>query len=113
MAEDGHWRERLEHFREMDGRLVEAGWFPTSDWWHHRIVEICMARPLTVVIRAGRRAGKSSTCARWAVSECTSGTWPVPPGDVGVYLIGSVNQKQAKARVKNCVDICKALEIPY
>jgi phage terminase large subunit-like protein len=61
------------------------------------------------VIRAGRRGGKSSTLCRVGVVEALFGEYHIPPGDIGVVAIVSVNIKQAAERIRNVEAILKAI----
>lgn len=111
---DGAWEERLSHIMEMDSRLAALpGWRPIEPAWARVIGGVYLSRPDVAIGRKGRRAGGTSTWLRVAVAECTSGTWDIPPDDVGVYTIMSADLPQAKRRIRSCVEICKALDIPH
>lgn len=45
---------------------------------------VASARPRRVVVRGGRRAGKSSNLCELAVADATSGTWGISAGDCGL-----------------------------
>lgn len=67
-----------------------------------------------MVVRGGRRGGKSSTLiGRVAVFEMLSTKHVVPPGDVGWYIVLSADKAQAKSRIKTAHKALDDLEIPH
>lgn len=66
-------------------------------------------RPRRVVLRGGRRAGKSSNTCEIAVADATSGTWGIGAGDCGLYNIFSARKDQAADRIATCVQIAAAI----
>ncbi len=111
---DGHWAERLSHILELDSRLAALpGWRPMEPAWSRAIGGVYLSEPDVAIGRKGRRAGGTSTWLRVAVAECTSGTWEIPPDDIGIFTIMSADLLQAKRRIRSCVEICKALDIAH
>jgi hypothetical protein len=102
-----------ERYCLLDKKLVEAGYPATSAWWHETIREFYTSRRRQLVIRAGRRAGKSSTLCRIAVAEAMWGQHKVPPGDTGIVAIVSVNKDQAVERIETIESILRTCKIPY
>ena len=58
----------LARFDALDRALVAAGFPPTSPWWRRELERFLRSGRRRWVIRAGRRAGKSSTLCRLAVA---------------------------------------------
>jgi hypothetical protein len=106
-------REAKMNLRDIDEILAGRGWNPISDWWW-RVFDSIEENPRrNVVIRGGRRGGKSTTWCRWAVAEALSGKHEVPPDDVGYMAIVSADKGQAKARLKTIAKILEALDIDH
>lgn len=103
-------QRRKRSFIEVEARLVEANWHPTSKTWKQAIDRSWKATVMRV--RGGRRGGKSSTNARIAVAEAIAG-WPVPYGDIGVFSVLSADREQAADRVATCIAIAETLGIPH
>lgn len=102
---------------DINKRLVAARWPEISPWWWNVIREVEYWRAHGVrnyVVRAGRRAGKSSTVAgRIAVREVLSDMHQVPPGDTGYFAILSADKDQAQERLETCHEALKALGIAH
>lgn len=100
--------------RAIDRALVAKGWVPISPWWWRTLERAYCSRKRNIVIRAGRRAGKSSTIiGRVAVFEMLSGKHIVPPGDVGWFIVLSADKPQAKNRIKTAHKALDDLEIVH
>lgn len=97
----------------MDRALVAAGFKPVSPWWREQIGRFIRSGRRRWVIRAGRRAGKSSTLARLAVAHALWGSWFVPPGDVGVVAFVSVDRDEASARLRTIREILQTLGVAF
>lgn len=96
--------------RAMDRALVAKAFPPISDdWW--RWIETIYRGPMRrqAVIRAGRRAGKTTTLLRVAVCEAIAGDWQVSPGDTAVVAVISAKREQAKERLETIEAILRAL----
>ena len=95
----------------LDARLVAKGWPAISPTWWEWIREVyAHPRVRTIVPRAGRRGGKSTTGCRLAVAEALHGEWNIPHGDTGICAIVSVNKKEATARLHTIEQILRALD---
>jgi hypothetical protein len=103
----------LARFDAMNVALVAAGFPPISDWWRRQIGRFFERRRRRWVIRAGRRAGKSSTLARLAVAWALWGTWSVPPGDIAVVAFVSVDRDEAAARLRTIAAVLRALGVHF
>jgi len=103
----------LARFDALDALLVSAGFPATSPWWREQIARFFGLRRRRWVIRAGRRAGKSSTLARLAVAWALWGTWLVPPGDIAVVPFVSVDRDEASARLRTIGAVLRALGVPF
>jgi hypothetical protein len=103
----------LARFDAMNAELVRHGLPPISQWWRKQIGRFFDAKRRRWVIRAGRRAGKSSTLCRLAVAWALWGTWAVPVGDIAVIPFVSVSKDEARARLRTIAAILKALGIDF
>lgn len=103
----------LRHFDAMDRALVSAGFPATSPWWRAEIERFLRTGRRRWVIRAGRRAGKSSTLCRVAVAWAKWGPWSVPPGDTAVIAFVSVDRDEASARLRTISAILTTLGIAF
>jgi hypothetical protein len=89
-----------ERFRELDALLVSRGWPAISPWWQETIERFYESSKRQLVVRVGRRGGKSSTLCRVAAVEAIYGAHDIPPGDVGVIPIVSVSRDEATQRLR-------------
>jgi hypothetical protein len=90
-----------------------AGMPAMSPWWRETLERFYRTRKRELVLRVGRRGGKSSTLCRVAVLEGLFGRHEVPPGDVGVIAFVSVLVDDAKERLRTIRTILDAIEEPY
>jgi len=103
----------LAALARIDGVLVQHGFPPTSPWWCRELRRFLTSGRRRWVIRAGRRAGKSSTLCRLAVAVAVAGEWRVPPGDVAVVAFVSVDRGEAAGRLRTIRAILDALGVTY
>lgn len=103
----------LARFDALDALLQGAGFPATSPWWRQQIERFFRAGRRRWVIRAGRRAGKSSTLARLAVAWALWGSWSVPAGDIAVVPFVSVDRDEAAARLRTIAAVLRALGVPF
>lgn len=108
-----HATDILKWFGGLDRVLVKKGFPATSPWWRETLTRFYSRPARQLVIRAGRRAGKSSTLCRLAVVEAIWGAHAVPPGDTGVVAIISTKREEASNRLTTIKAILDALEIKY
>jgi hypothetical protein len=100
-------------YQLLDAALVAAGWHATSAWWAAQVARFFGSARRRWIIRAGRRAGKSSTLCRLAVVVALWGGWSVPPGDIAVIPFVSVDRDEASARLRTISEILRALDIEF
>ncbi len=103
----------LRRLWQMDSALVAAGFPGISPWWRTQIERFIRSGCRRWVIRAGRRAGKSTTLCRLAVAWAWFGPWSVPPGDVAVVPFVSVSRDEASARLRTIADVLRALGLGF
>ena len=103
----------LEHLDALEGALVSAGFPAMSKWWRSTLAEFYGTRRRQLVLRVGRRGGKSSTLCRVAVLEALYGDHKIPPGDVGVVGVVSVSKDEATQRLRTIKAILDVLRVPY
>jgi hypothetical protein len=108
-----HAEELLRRFDALDRALVAKGFPPTSPWWHERIRAFYRTGRRRLILRVGRRGGKSSTLCRLAVVEALYGQHVVPPGDVGVVAIISARRPDALERLRTIGAILEAIGVAY
>ena len=103
----------LEHLGELEAALTAKGWPAMSSWWLDVITLFYSRRCRRFIARVGRRGGKSTTWCRVAVLEALYGLHKVPPGDVGVVAIVSVDRREAARRLRTIRQILDALGVAY
>lgn len=113
LAREAKDKSVFEGLMENEKVLVASGFPPISPWWQKVLREFYLSNKQRLVVRAGRRAGKSSTLARVAVAEGLYGGHKVPPGDVGVFVFVSVRQKEAQERLRTIKKVLDALSVSY
>lgn len=99
---------------DIDDALAEKKWPRISPWWWNIIEEVYASLIPNIVIRGGRRGGKSSTiCGKIAVFELLNDHHNVPPGDTGYFAILSADKDQAQERLETCHQALKDLGIAH
>lgn len=88
------WRRR-----DVERALTGHGFHPSGEWWAEQFERWLDERPRVVVIRAGRRAGKSTHATRWVIDQALSRMWPIDAGDVGIIAFVSARRWQAEDRI--------------
>ncbi len=101
----------LARYDALDAALVARGFPATSPWWRAQIERFVRSGCRRWVIRAGRRAGKSSTLCRLAVAWALWGSWHVPPGDTAIVPFVSVDRGEAAARLKTIAEILNTVGV--
>lgn len=102
-----------ERLVEQDRVLVAHGFPPISQWWLDTLREFYGSGKRWLVLRVGRRGGKSSTLCRVAVVEALYGAHDIPPGDTGYWAFVSVNRYEAAERLVMIRKILDTLGIRY
>ena len=103
----------LRRLDALNAHLEARGFPAMSPWWRETIGRWYEGGRRQLVVRAGRRGGKSSSLIRLAVVEAIYGTHPVPPGDVGVVAIVSARRPDALERLRTVAAILDALGVEY
>jgi hypothetical protein len=104
------WPQELD---AINDKLVSKGWPDTAPWWRKTIARSYLAGVRNIVIRGGRRGGKSTTVCRVAVYDTLYGNHDVPPGDVGYFAIISAEKGQAKERLLTIKKILETLGVDH
>lgn len=99
-----HWLER---------ELKAAGFPPMSRWWVETFVEFYRTNKRTLVLRVGRRGGKSTSISRVLLLEALFGDHYVPPGDIATIAIVSISLKEARKRLILFKKMLTALNIGW
>ena len=110
---NSHSAEILRRFEALDHLLQASGFPATSPWWHETIRRLYQSGRKQLVVRCGRRGGKSSTLCRLAVVEGVYGRHRIPPGDVGVVALISTTRDEAAQRIRTIKAILDALGVKY
>jgi hypothetical protein len=103
----------VRRLEAMDAALGAAGFPRMSPWWRETLVRFYSSGRRQLVVRVGRRGGKSSTLCRLAVLEALFGEHVIPPGDVGVVAFISTRREEAGERLRTIRAILDALRVPY
>jgi len=97
------------------GVLVTKGWPELPEWWR-ALYSLFLPSPCRqLVVRAGRRGGKSSWACLFATAFALvySGLGLVPPGDVGWVVFVSVSREEAQSRLRTIKQILDVLRVKY
>jgi hypothetical protein len=103
----------MERFDAMDRALVEHGFPATSPWWRETLARFYASGKRTLVLRVGRRGGKSSTLVRVGVAEALFGDHRIPAGDTGVVGFVSVSRDESASRLRTVESILRALGVGF
>jgi len=103
----------FERLMEVEEKLQRNGFHPMSDWWKETFRIFYLSGKSRLVIRVGRRGGKSSDLCRIAVVETLYGNHFIPTGDIGFFAFVSVDRDEAKERLNTICKILDILQIPY
>jgi hypothetical protein len=98
-----------ETFKQMNATLENSGFYKMTDWWTRVISRIYMFPRPRIVIRAGRRGGKSSSLARYTCHEALYAGFEAPKGDWLVYPLICQDKRTATDRLESCSQILEAL----
>ena len=103
----------LDHLPALEAALVAANFPPMSPWWRSTFARFYQSGRRRLVLRVGRRGGKSSSLCRIAVLEALFGDHNIPPGDAGYVAIVSVDRSEAERRLRTVRAILDALRVAY
>lgn len=98
---------------ELDDQLAAKGFPRMSQWWRDVLGRFYQSKKRWLVLRVGRRGGKSSTLCRMAVVEVLFGRYAIPPGDVGYWAFISTTREEASARLVTIKAILDAIGCRY
>jgi len=111
-----HGQPRPEFFKRLmalDKVLRKKGFPAMSPWWERVLEEFYCDEAMDLVLRVGRRGGKSSTFCRVAVAEGIYGEHVITPGDIGVIPLVSVDRRESTGRIRNIRAILDAINMDY
>jgi hypothetical protein len=103
----------LDHLPALETALTRKGFPPMSPWWRSTVEAFYRSTRRQLVLRVGRRGGKSSTLCRIAVLEALYGEHQIPPGDAGVVGFVSVRADEASQRLRTIRAILDALRVRH
>lgn len=98
----------------LDRALVAHGWPALSPWWRETFARFLASGRRQLVVRAGRRAGKSSSLCRLAVAFALAyDTRQIPPGDVGTIAFVSTTRSEASQRLRTIRAMLDAIGVAW
>ncbi len=100
-------------FDALDLKLVSQGWHRLSDWWQETLARFIRSGRRQLVVRAGRRAGKSSSLVRFAVAWGLLVPHRISIGDIGWVTFLSVSREEASSRMRTVTAALDALGVGY
>jgi hypothetical protein len=105
--------EMIARYEALDRALVAKDFPATSPWWMAQVRRYFESGRRQIVLRVGRRGGKSTTLCRIGVVEALYGGHRVPPGDLGVVAVISLSRDEAAQRLRTVKAILDALGVAY
>jgi len=105
--------EMIARLRALDDKLAEHSFPRMAPFWADVLARFYASHCRVLVLRVGRRGGKSSMLCRVAVLEALYGDHTIPAGDVGVVAIISVSRDEAAQRLRTIEAILGALKVKY
>lgn len=105
--------ELFAAFERLDRALVAKGFPATSRWWRRVIRRFLESGRRQLVLRVGRRGGKSSTLCRLAVCLALYGEHVIPPGDLGVAAFVSTSRGESGERLRTIEAILEAIGVEH
>lgn len=104
----------MRELRALDRALAQHGWPALSAWWLATFAAFIAATVRQLVLRVGRRGGKSTSLCRFAVAFALSYDMKnIPPGDVGIVGIVSVSRDEANQRLRTVKAMLDVLGVKY
>ena len=98
----------------LDTKLVAKNFPALSPFWKATLESFLCSDARQLVLRVGRRGGKSSSLCRLGVAFALGyDVKQIPPGDVGVVAFISVNRDEASQRLRTIKAILDALGTSY
>ena len=105
--------EMTAHLAALDRALVAKGWPALSPWWSETVASFITSGKRQLVLRVGRRGGKSSSLSRLAVAYALYGPFQVPPGDIGWVSFVSVSRDEAAQRLRTITAILDGIGVAH
>jgi hypothetical protein len=99
--------------RALDKALTAKRFPALTAWWLATLRGFLESGKRQLVLRVGRRGGKSTSLVRALVVLALYGQHAIPPGDLGVVAIISVNRDEAAQRLRLVKAILDALGVKY
>lgn len=107
-------KDPISTLAAFDAKLVQKHFPPMSPFWRETFGRFLSSTTRQLVLRVGRRGGKSSSLCRFAVAFALAyDPAAIPPGDVGVVAFVSVNKDEATQRLRTIKAILDALSVSY
>ena len=103
----------IAHLDALERALASAKFPHMTAWWRQTLREFYASGRKQLVLRVGRRGGKSSSLCRVAVLEALYGEHIIPPGDVGIVGFVSVSREEAASRLRTVKRILDTLGVSY
>jgi hypothetical protein len=101
----------LNGLRRLDATWASAGHPAFSAFWWATVESFMRSKRKTLVVRAGRRSGKSLTSCKLAVAFALLGGWKIRPGDQAAIVIVSVSLAEAQSKLRLIRSLLDALRI--
>ena len=102
----------LRKFFAFDATLAGSGHPPLSAFWRRTIERFMRGGKRSLIVRAGRRSGKSLTCCKLSIAFALLGTWTIPPGELAAVAIVSVSIAEAQNKLRLIRAMLVALNVP-
>ncbi len=96
-------------FVQMNKALEAEGFYQMSPWWNRVFSRIYMFPRARIVVRAGRRGGKSSMLSRYCAHEILYAGFEPPKGDQLIYPIVCQDKQRSRDRLKDITQVLEAL----
>lgn len=104
----------MKVLRAVDKACIAQRWPALSKWWLDVFARFVDAERRQLVLRVGRRGGKSTSLCRFAVAFALAYDMAqIPPGDVGIVGIVSVSRDEANQRLRTIKALLDLLEVKY
>jgi hypothetical protein len=103
----------FDKLAQLDATLASHGFPRLSPFWAYELRAFFASLCRRLVVRVGRRGGKSTTACKVAVAWALFGDWSVPPGDIGVIAFLSVDRTEAASRLRTIAAMLDALAVKY
>ena len=97
----------------LDARLASHGFPRFSKWWRRALRSFLTTGKRRLVLRVGRRGGKSLTLAKFVVAVAMHASLPLPPGERAIIAWLSIDLREAGARLVSLRAMFDALGIAY